>query len=1032
MEERKQGKCCVGNVNNRFIKFLIVLAVGMVFNQTYAAEYYVDINSGSNSNNGSSGSPWETIYYGLSQLSASDILHIKAGYYNETNDNYYYILSSKNNVQILGEPGVILDGSFIEFRTANQGNWVLYDAARKIYRSTKVFSYTVADCIGGNFKYNNQNYTFVKYTSYDDISSDSFCRDDSQPGMYVGPGIYYDYNCSRASNRYLYVRLAKTPQMTGDYANIPDDPNSLEMALSSWYPHWRLQGCSGVTIKDIVLKSMTIDLRETAHDITIENVAIENKYLMLNNYSYNINVIGCSFNNYLADWVAWHDCKTEFSDTGRRVARNYEMCGIGIVQYVHDVNIRNCSFSRYFDGIDVTYDTYNFNVNNCDFNLIRDDCIQLGSACYNVEINNNRMIKVASGVSRHGCYPLCGSCPQFGTKYIHHNIIDSSIMFLHDRPDENGDYPYTEGPYGDGKTWRSPFGHHGDITYFGSPTPDPDPWKIYNNTCIYGINFRGANIGCPEQIGADPDYPNEAYNNILVQLADGVMAIDGYTDGSTLINGNIYYREDASALEPLFRYWDKPLYSNEYYTFAAFQAGGSEPNGYYLDPKLDGFYATQLVEAESGIDVRYKGWPGLDVSMPHKGAVPVKGLRLRLEFDSDDTSVADNSGYANDGTVTGATPVYSGGILGKAIVLDGTSNYINLGNKADWDLAEVGHTFSAWIKTTASGWLFSRFAGGTPGEGYIVQVNTNGNIVFSERSTGTSIGLISNAGVADGNWHHIACVADIANNQAEIYVDGVLDNSAAFSGDLINCSSVSLAVGGRVGGLYLFSGSMDDVKIFRKALSVNQIKMLAHDQLYSYWKFDGDSQSTVYDATVNGNNGTLYNVDRSADGISNGCISGDGSGYVSMGNVSGYNLAATDHTFAIWFKTSSEGWLLARYAGGTPGAGYYITVNSTGTIFFGERATGDNISIVSGRSFNDAKWHHAVCTVDTAAKSARLYVDGILEGSCSYTGDLIDYDSVLTVSGRYFGYYFTGLIDEVRIYRKALGEAEIKFLQDQF
>jgi Concanavalin A-like lectin/glucanases superfamily len=1014
----------------KLTKILVFLAIIFIFSEAYSGEFYVDINTGSNSNAGSSSSPWETIYYGLSQLSSSDILHIKSGYYNEAIGTQYYISSNKNNVQIIGESGAVMDGSFTEFRTANQGSWVLHDAAKQIYRSQKTFTYTSEGCIGGSFQYNNDDYTFVLYTDYADLSSDSFCRDNSKPGMNVGPGIYYDYDSSLSSSKHLYIRLSKTPQMTGDYANIPDNPNSLAMSIYSWHSQWRLDGCNNVSIKDIELKNMTLDTRNGAHDITLDNIVIKNRYIILRDDCYNINISNCIFKSYLADWVVWHDCKTPFADTGRRVARNYEMSAIGILEGVHDVKIDNCFFSRYFDAVDVTYDTYNFQVSNSEFELIRDDCIQLGSACYNVEINDNKMIKVGCGISRHGSYSLCGSCPQLGTKFIHHNVIDSEIMFPHDRPDENGDYPYSAGPYNNGKIWRPVFGHHGVSSTFGTP-PDPDPFKIYNNTCIYGVNFRGANIGCTEQIGADPNYPNEVYNNIFVQVADGILANNGYTDGSTLINGNIYYREPAGALEPMFSDWDKPLYNNDYYSFASFQATGNEPDGYYGDPKFDYFYATQLAAASNGIDLRYKGWPGVNVYMPYKGAVSTKGLCLRLEFETSGTNTEDSSGNINDGTVIGSTPVYPAGVLGDAIVLNGTNNYINLGNKSYWDLADISHSFSAWFKTTSSGWLFSRLAGGYPGAGYLISVNSSGNISFSERSSGNAIGLVSNIAVDDGNWHHIVCVADVESKQTKIYIDGVLDKSGTFSGDLIDCDT-SLAVGGRIGGTYLFDGTMDEIKIFRKSLSADEIKILVHKDLCSYWKFDGTSSTTVVDATANGNDGTMYSVDRSTDGIFKSCLSGNGNGYVSMGNVSAYDLAGTDHTFVLWFKTGGDGWFLSRYTGGTPGAGYYGYINSNGNVVFVERASGNNIMVTSNNSFNDNKWHLAVCVVDITEKKAELYIDGVSEASCNYTGDLIDYNSSLTLSGRYSGNYFTGLIDEVRIFRRMLNEGEIKFLQDQF
>jgi hypothetical protein len=63
--------------------FLLVIVLGMLFIRANAATYYV-MPSGSNGANGSETNPWETIQYGVNQLSAGDELIVLAGDYQET------------------------------------------------------------------------------------------------------------------------------------------------------------------------------------------------------------------------------------------------------------------------------------------------------------------------------------------------------------------------------------------------------------------------------------------------------------------------------------------------------------------------------------------------------------------------------------------------------------------------------------------------------------------------------------------------------------------------------------------------------------------------------------------------------------------------------------------------------------------------------------------------------------------------------------------------------------------------------------
>jgi len=69
------------------MKTLRLLLLGFLFSFTsFANTYYVAPSSsgGSNSNNGSISSPWETITYALTQLSAGDTLYLREGTYRET------------------------------------------------------------------------------------------------------------------------------------------------------------------------------------------------------------------------------------------------------------------------------------------------------------------------------------------------------------------------------------------------------------------------------------------------------------------------------------------------------------------------------------------------------------------------------------------------------------------------------------------------------------------------------------------------------------------------------------------------------------------------------------------------------------------------------------------------------------------------------------------------------------------------------------------------------------------------------------
>jgi hypothetical protein len=70
-------------------------------------------------------------------------------------------------------------------------------------------------------------------------------------------------------------------------------------------------------------------------------------------------------------------------------------------------------------------------------------------------------------------------------------------------------------------------------------------------------------------------------------------------------------------------------------------------------------------------------------------------------------------------------------------------------------------------------------------------------------------------------------------------------------------------------------------------------------------------------------------------------------------------------------------------------------------------------------------WTHLAVTYDGAA--IRLYVNGVSVAVAARTGDLATTTNSLQIGGdSIYGQYFKGLIDEVRVYDRALSQTEIQ------
>ena len=92
--------------------FLLIILATSCFFLAGATDYYVSINTGSNSTgDGTIGNPWKTINYAIIQATLGDTIRVMAGTYNSTWETLP--IQMKDGVSLIGEgsDNTIIDGS---------------------------------------------------------------------------------------------------------------------------------------------------------------------------------------------------------------------------------------------------------------------------------------------------------------------------------------------------------------------------------------------------------------------------------------------------------------------------------------------------------------------------------------------------------------------------------------------------------------------------------------------------------------------------------------------------------------------------------------------------------------------------------------------------------------------------------------------------------------------------------------------------------------------------------------------------------
>lgn len=206
------------------------------------------------------------------------------------------------------------------------------------------------------------------------------------------------------------------------------------------------------------------------------------------------------------------------------------------------------------------------------------------------------------------------------------------------------------------------------------------------------------------------------------------------------------------------------------------------------------------------------------------------GLIVDMPFNGDATDI---SGKGNNGTLQGPTAnVDRFGDVSSAYIFDG-NDQINVPNNATLQLTD--HiTLSAWVKLNETSDDQSIIHKGEIGFiDYLLNVfGTNrpspGVVEFGSQTFPQFVEGVTR--VDDGREHHILGTYD--GSALSIYVDGVLDNTQAASGNLfVGDGPLNIGAFATLPSTARFaSGVIDDVQIFSRALDATEVRALYNER----------------------------------------------------------------------------------------------------------------------------------------------------------------------------------------------------------
>jgi hypothetical protein len=199
-------------------------------------------------------------------------------------------------------------------------------------------------------------------------------------------------------------------------------------------------------------------------------------------------------------------------------------------------------------------------------------------------------------------------------------------------------------------------------------------------------------------------------------------------------------------------------------------------------------------------------------------------LTAHWKLDETDGGIAYDSFGDYDGTING-NPSWlpAAGIKGGSLMLDGIDDYIDI--PFILDPSKGSFSVFAWVYS----WMPDQVIISQKGQsgGTWLGIDSSGKLM-TEFSESNFVTLVSETVITDIQWHHVGFVYDMDTLHRQIYVDGILvaeDATAVY--DIPSDGGLYIGASKDLGTGTLFSGFIDDVRIYNQALTSEEIAALA-------------------------------------------------------------------------------------------------------------------------------------------------------------------------------------------------------------
>lgn len=379
-------------------------------------------------------------------------------------------------------------------------------------------------------------------------------------------------------------------------------------------------------------------------------------------------------------------------------------------------------------------------------------------------------------------------------------------------------------------------------------------------------------------------------------------------------------------------------------------------------------------------------------------------LLVHFPFDERDGTTVTDTRRRKTGTTSG-TPTWKDGQHGSAIDFDGTDDYVDFTDDTAYEFGSSDFVLEAWIyldtvPTTDEDYtILSKWnETGNQREFKWHVANADDKVKFVTSSDGTAETTVSsNTKLEVNTWYHVMLVK--GSTTATFYLNGASDGSGTVDGTLNTGTAKMYAAateGESTSPDSLLDGRIDNVRIFSGGtLTAQQVSEL-HD-LTGRENFKGV-------------HGSFNGTDR----------------YVEVVDAAALRLTG-DFSIALSVKVDSlpgaEKYLVHKWDGTD---GYAVRIASDNKVELIYANGGATETIKASTALTAGVFQHVVFTKE--GTSLIVYVNGSSDNTATAGSATVGTVTDNLQIGRYTTNYFSGYIDEVRLYSDDLAAAEVTAL----